>query len=72
MEEENRLADLFEKIHSNYLRDLALSVILLEDEEVNKGLFEYIQFVGDMELLGEVTRLTMKAKSRAEYRAKKE
>lgn len=60
MEEVNRVADLFEKIHTNYLRDLALNVILLNDEDVNKSLFEYVQFVGDHELLGEITRLTMK------------
>ena len=60
MEEGNRVAEIFESMHTNYLRDLALNVILLEDEDVNKSLFEYIQFMGDFELLGEVTRLTMK------------
>ena len=50
----------FEEMHTNYLRDLALSLILLENEEVNKSIFEYVQFVGDFELLGELTALTMK------------
>ena len=60
MEERNRVAEIFESMHTNHLRDLALNVILLEDEDVNKSLFEYIQFMGDFELLGEITRLTMK------------
>ena len=60
MEEANRVAEIFESMHTNHLRDLALNVILLEDEDINKSLFEYIQFMGDFELLGEVTRLTMK------------
>ena len=63
MEEGNRVAEIFESMHTNYLRDLALNVILLEDEDINKSLFEYIQFMGDFELLGEVTRLTMKQKA---------
>lgn len=50
----------FEEVHENYLRDLALNVILLDNENANKSLFEYIQLVGDFELLGEITRLTMK------------
>lgn len=49
-----------ENIHTNFLRELALNVILLENDEVNKSLFEYIQIVGDFELLGEITALTMK------------
>ena len=57
------IAEIFESMHTNYLRDLALNVILLEDEDINKSLFEYIQFMGDFELLGEVTRLTMKQKA---------
>tara|TARA_B100001029_G_scaffold179043_1_gene187205 strand:+ start:2719 stop:2922 length:204 start_codon:yes stop_codon:yes gene_type:complete len=60
MEERNRVAEIFESMHTNHLRDLALNVILLENDDVNKSLFEYIQFMGDFELLGEVTRLTMK------------
>lgn len=48
------------EMHTNFLRDLSLSLILLENEEVNKSLFEYVQFVGDFELLGELTALTMK------------
>tara|TARA_Y100001938_G_C8033552_1_gene402028 strand:- start:459 stop:662 length:204 start_codon:yes stop_codon:yes gene_type:complete len=63
MEERDRVAEIFESMHTNYLRDLALNVILLEDEDINKSLFEYIQFMGDFELLGEVTRLTMKQKA---------
>ena len=59
MEDLDEMVDLVHDIHTNYLRDLALSVVLLKDEEVNKSLFDYIQFVGDFELLGEVTRLTM-------------
>ena len=47
--------------HTNYLRELALNVILLEDEDVNKSLFEYIQFIGDFELLGEITALSMRS-----------
>lgn len=52
--------ETYEAVHTNYLRDLALNVILLKDEAVNQSLFEYIQVVGDFELLGEVTALTMK------------
>ena len=54
------MEELIEEVHTNYLRDLALNVILLENDEANKSLFEYIQFVGDFELLGEITRLSMK------------
>ena len=52
--------------HTNYLRDLALNVILLENEDVNKSLFEYIQFIGDFELLGEITALSMRNKESAD------
>ena len=52
--------------HTNYLRDLALNIILLEDEDVNKSLFEYIQFIGDFELLGEITALSMRNKESAD------
>ena len=52
--------ETYEDVHTNYLRDLALNVILLKDKDVNQSLFEYIQVVGDFELLGEITALTMK------------
>ena len=44
----------------NLLRELALNVILLKNKDVNESLFNYIQFVGEFELLGEITALTMK------------
>jgi len=47
-------------VHRNYLRQLALDIILLENEDINKSLFEYIQVMGEFELLGEMTALTMK------------
>jgi len=65
MEKEQELSFLEEveatlNIHRNYLRQLALDVILLENKELNKSLFEYIQVMGEFELLGEMTALTMK------------
>ena len=66
MDERIEIVEILENMHTNYLRDLALNVILLEDEDINKSLFEYIQLVGDFELLGEITRLTMKGKANLE------
>lgn len=66
MDERIEIVEILENMHTNYLRDLALNVILLEDEDINKSLFEYIQLVGDFELLGEITRLTMKGKTNLE------
>jgi hypothetical protein len=65
MEKEQELSFLEEveatlNIHRNYLRQLALDIILLENKELNKSLFEYIQVMGEFELLGEMTALTMK------------
>jgi len=65
MEKEQELSFLEEveatlNIHRNYLRQLALDVILLENKELTKSLFEYIQVMGEFELLGEMTALTMK------------
>ena len=34
--------------------------VLYPDEDINKSLFEYIQVMGEFELLGEMTALTMK------------
>jgi len=47
-------------VHRNYLRQLALDIILLEDDDINKRLFEYIQVMGEFERLVEMTALTMK------------
>ena len=66
MDERIEIVEILENMHTNYLRDLALNVILLEDEDINKSLFEYIQLVGDFELLGEITHLTMKGKTNLE------
>jgi|TARA_B100000073_G_scaffold339242_1_gene337418 hypothetical protein len=63
----DEMVELAHDIHTNYLRDLALSVVLLNDEGANKSLFDYIQFVGDFELLGEITRLTMNSDYKSEY-----
>ena len=60
MEDQNEVVEILGNMHTNYLRELALNVILLKDDDINKSLFEYIQFIGDFELLGEVTQLTMK------------
>jgi len=62
----DEMVELAHDIHTNYLRDLALSVVVLNDEDANKSLFDYIQFVGDFELLGEITRLTMKFENQGE------
>ena len=66
MENDTYVEELYNNLHTNLLRELALNVILLENEEVNKSLFDYIQFVGDFELLGEVTRLTMNSGDKME------
>lgn len=42
-----------------YRRQLVLNVILLKDPEINKSLFDYLQCIGEFELVGEMTRLTM-------------
>lgn len=63
MDELSGVDELYADIHTNLLRELALNVILLEDKNINNSLFEYLQFIGDFELLGEITRLTMKAKN---------
>ena len=63
-EERDRIVELIEKMHGNYLRDLSYNIILLENEELNKSLFDYLQMVGDMELVGELTRLTLKQKGK--------
>ena len=66
MNDLDEMVELAHDIHTNYLRDLALSVVVLNDEDANKSLFDYIQFVGDFELLGEITRLTMKFENQGE------
>jgi hypothetical protein len=54
--------DAFEEYYTTdfYRRQLVLNVILLKDPEINKSLFDYLQCIGEFELLGEMTRLTMK------------
>ena len=55
------MEDYYGAMHTSYLRELALNIILLEDEDANKSLFKYMQCIGEFELLGEITALTMKA-----------
>jgi len=46
-------------MYQSLLRDLALNVILLDNKEAEKSLFDFLQMVGDFELLGEMTALAM-------------
>jgi hypothetical protein len=46
-------------MYQSLLRDLALNVILLDNQEAEKSLFDFLQMVGDFELLGEMTSLAM-------------
>lgn len=46
-------------LYKNLLRAHALNVILLDNKEAEESLFDILQLVGDLELLGEMTALSM-------------